>query len=272
MIEIYSIGYEYRHKPGFVIDRPNGLPYYNFLLFRSKAYIRFAEENIIIDPPAIVIIKRWQGQHWGGYADEIYVEDWICFICGDDNISDGENEIELMFKELNIPFNTLLYSDNIYTLSNIIKDLEHEYFKKNKYRDELLDLKIRTLFYELAENIYHDKKSLKTTNRHMKDFQDIRNNIYKLHGLDISVSELAKQINMSVSHFKLMYKKIFGVSPGRDIIKSRLEYACNLLRFENLSVANIAERCHYSGPEHFIRQFRQYMNCSPGEYRKSKNR
>jgi len=85
----------------------------------------------------------------------------------------------------------------------------------------LTPLLIRTLFYEVANDIYMEKNiAAKYIGHYSQELLKIRNKIYELHGPNISVAELAKQLNMSSSYFKKIYKHFFNISPGQDIIKS----------------------------------------------------
>ncbi|MCL2157866.1 MAG: helix-turn-helix transcriptional regulator [Oscillospiraceae bacterium] len=278
MIYIYSAGSGYKREPDYLLSRPNGAQYYCLSIFHSKAFIRLNGETTTIEPPEIIVFKRHQMRYYGGCADEIYQEDWLCFDCNDhsklnyvEEINPDENELGLLLKSLDIPFNTLVKLDNAcaHNIANIIKNIETELYRRNKYKAELMDLKIREIFYEWAESMHKKRNDDPSVSRYKNNFFEIRDKIYALHGPDSSIAELAKELNISPSYFKSIYKKLFGISPGQDIINSRIEYACNLLRTENLPVSAIAERCHYSNLEHFIRQFRQHMNCSPSEYKKS---
>jgi len=266
MIKIIDIGFDFTHADSdFCIDRKTGTPDYLFLLFRSRVKVFFDEEPVIADYPAVMIYAK-NHKHKYGYADEPMVNDFIHFDGGGTN--ENENEIEELLKILDIPANKLIFIDDFQIISNLIWDLEYEYRQPGMFKDHLLDAKIRVLLCKIA-CIYHQEKNIpQSVNHHRKKFTDIRNRIYQLHGPGISISELAGQLYMSASYFHRIYKILFNVSPGQDITQSRINYACILLRSETISVVKVSEMCHYSNVEHFIRQFKQYMKCTPGEYRK----
>jgi AraC-like DNA-binding protein len=117
-----------------------------------------------------------------------------------------------------------------------------------------------------AEN--YDKKTTLSFDRYREMFTDLRNQIFGEHGPSISIPALARQVSLSGSYFQVIYKSLFNTSIGQDMIRSRLEHACTLLRFSSLSISEISEKCHYLNVEHFIRQFKQHMNRTPREYRK----
>ena len=266
MIKIIDIGFDFTHDDSdFRIDRKTGTPDYLFLLFRSRVKVFFNESGknekpFIVEYPAVMIYPKGH-KHKYGYADEPLVNDFIHF--------DGDaNEIAELLKILNIPMNTLIFIDDFQIISNLIWDLEYEYRQPGMFKGHLLDAKIRVLLCKIACICHQEKNIPQSVNHHRKEFTNIRNRIYQLHGPDISIPELAGQLYMSSSYFHRIYKILFNASPGQDMIQSRINYACILLRSEIISVAKISEMCHYSSVEHFIRQFKQYMKCTPGEYRK----
>ena len=261
MLKIIDMGFGFTHiDSAFCIDRKYGTPDYLFLLFRSKVKVFFDEEPLVIDEPAVFIYPKGC-KHKYGYADEPLVNDFVHF--------DGDkNETEELLKTLDIPVHTLIFLDDFKTISNLIRDLEYEYRQPGAFKSQLLDAKIRVLLCKTACICHQEKNISQSVNHYRKEFTNIRNRIYQLYGSDISVSELAEQINMSTSYFHHIYKILFNASPGQDIIQSRINYACILLRSETVSIAGVAEMCRYSNTEHFIRQFKQYMKCTPGEYRK----
>lgn len=265
MIKIVNIGVGFNvihDDTAFCVER-YGIPDYLFLLFRSKVEIFIEKESFIVDSSAIIIYPEYIKYKYG-YAGEPLVHDWFHF---HSDFTDNKNETSELFKTLNIPMNTIIYIDEFQTISNSIRDLEYEYRQPGIFQNQLLDAKIRALFYKIA-CICHQEKNIPTSmNKYRKEFINIRNQIYRLHGIDISVSYFAEQVDMSESYFRHVYKILFNVAPGHDIIQSRLQYACNLLKYEKFSVASIAEKCKYSNTEHFSRQFKQYMKCSPCQYR-----
>jgi AraC family transcriptional regulator of arabinose operon len=268
MIKIVDIGFGFTHVDStFGIDRRHGTPDYLFLLFRSRVKVFFDEGSFIVEYPAVIIYPK-NHKHKYAYADEPLVNDFIHFDGDPVGGPNGINEIDELLKILDIPVNTLIFIDDFQIISNLIWDLESEYRQPGAFKDHLLDAKIKVLLCKIACICHQEKNIPQSVNHHRKEFTNIRNRIYQLHGPDLSVSELAGQLYMSTSYFHHVYKILFNASPGQDMIRSRINYACVLLRSENISVAKVAEMCHYSNVEHFIRQFKQYMKCTPGEYRR----
>ena len=82
-----------------------------------------------------------------------------------------------------------------------------------------------------------------------------------------SVDDICYNLNISKTYFHRLYREAFGVTCIQDVIRSRIDYACELLKNTDLSISRISEKCGYENDSYFMRQFRQYKYCTPSEYR-----
>ncbi|MBO4547171.1 MAG: helix-turn-helix transcriptional regulator, partial [Treponema sp.] len=83
----------------------------------------------------------------------------------------------------------------------------------------------------------------------------------------LSVPDLAKNANMSVSNFNRLFTKEVGMSPQNYLIDVRLNKSIKLLRRNDLSVSEIAEQCGFYSLSHFSAVFKKAHDMSPTEYR-----
>jgi AraC family transcriptional regulator len=86
----------------------------------------------------------------------------------------------------------------------------------------------------------------------------------------VSVEEVARQCNMSVSQFGRTFKKTTGQTPHRWLVQRRLERAKDLLLRSTLPLAEIALACGFSEQSHFTRTFTRLVGTSPGEWRRQR--
>lgn len=84
---------------------------------------------------------------------------------------------------------------------------------------------------------------------------------------NLSVDELAKLSNLSLSSFKREFKKTFDDSPQNYINTKRLEKAKTLLLNTNLPVGEIAFEIGFNDPQYFTRLFTKNIGLNPSEYR-----
>ena len=78
---------------------------------------------------------------------------------------------------------------------------------------------------------------------------------------------MAEAFYMTRSHFSVLYKNHFGVSPREDIQKMTMEMAASLLKESRMSVEEISKKCGYSSSENFIRSFKKIFGTTPLRYR-----
>lgn len=115
-------------------------------------------------------------------------------------------------------------------------------------------------------------KDLPAGDNHGEDYsavaravQHIQHNI----GTALRVTDLAAQSGLSVYQFEQRIQRVFQLTAGQLIRKTRMEAAMQRLRDTTDSIATIALDCGYSDQSAFTRQFRQAAGLSPSEYRRS---
>jgi AraC-like DNA-binding protein len=87
------------------------------------------------------------------------------------------------------------------------------------------------------------------------------------YGEVLRVKELAAQAKLSGYQFEQRIRKLFQITAGQLIQKTRMDAAIRRLRETNDPIATVALDCGYSDQSAFTRQFRQTVGLSPSEYR-----
>ena len=193
-------------------------------------------------------------------------------------ISNGNSLYEMdyimPFWEAGISFENKLERTNKYyelTVDLLIK-IEEEYNKRKlgyKMMVKALLLQfaaILTRYLNLKSNGLHSEK--------MKNYARLKPVFDYMDGnfnAEVRLSELAGIINMSVSNFSLIFKKIMGVSPIDYLIRMRIAKASRILLETDMKITNIAESCGFSSTSHFVQHFKKYTGLSPSAFRKNKN-
>ena len=83
----------------------------------------------------------------------------------------------------------------------------------------------------------------------------------------VSVEELAKKSNLSVSSFKREFAKLYDDTPANYIKNKRLEKAAELLLASNLRITEIAFDCGFNDLANFTKSFHDKYELSPSQYR-----
>jgi AraC family transcriptional regulator, L-rhamnose operon transcriptional activator RhaR len=87
---------------------------------------------------------------------------------------------------------------------------------------------------------------------------------------ELPVETLASEAGLSVSFFSRQFKAFLDTSPSEYARNFRIAKAAELLRRDNLSVAEIARELGYGDITLFSRQFRQVTGITPTGFRKNK--
>lgn len=83
----------------------------------------------------------------------------------------------------------------------------------------------------------------------------------------LRIDDLAEMAGLSTAQFERRTKKIFQLSAGQFIMKTRIDAAAQRLAEGAESIADIALHCGFCDQSALSRQFRQLTGLSPSQYR-----
>lgn len=86
---------------------------------------------------------------------------------------------------------------------------------------------------------------------------------------ELSLEELARSSNISLSHFHHLFKALTGDSPANYLRALRMERARQLLRTTELSVKEVMSRTGIKDRSHFEREFKKVYGITPAKYHKA---
>lgn len=259
LFELIAFGYQSSYPSLIDIDRPNGLPHYIFVYFRTPCIFQERNGNSNVNNHFVLLEPNVAHRYFSQSTP--HIDDWIHFGA----TMEGVNIIT----QLHIRLNSPVFLDNYSRCAGVLSQLQSLSYCNQEIKGTLASALITTLLCELStatsinlnENVNHN---------YYKAFHDLRTLIYQKPERGYTVKKLAEKSQLSVSRFQHIYKDIFRQTPGKDIALSRLERAKYLLESSNLSIAVIAENCGYTNEIHMIRHFRRYLNDTPTGYRKSR--
>jgi AraC-like DNA-binding protein/quercetin dioxygenase-like cupin family protein len=84
-----------------------------------------------------------------------------------------------------------------------------------------------------------------------------------------NLDELAGTANMSRRNFQRVFREAMGQTPMQYLIGIRIANACERLAHEGITVKEISSICGYAEVNYFVRQFRQQIGLTPGQYRET---
>lgn len=169
---------------------------------------------------------------------------------------------------MNLPINIPVPIFDDLIISNTLNSMKSEFSQKGKYYIEFMELSMRIIFISVCEMSVYEKKLSDIP--HYNRLKAIRKAIIAEPMKQWSVDDICYNLNISRTYFHRLYREAFGIMCIQDVIRNRINYACNLLKDTDLSVNEIAEKSGYDSDSYFMKQFRQCKNCTPSEYRRKK--
>lgn len=90
------------------------------------------------------------------------------------------------------------------------------------------------------------------------------------HNIDqrLALPRLVESFHISYERFRKIFRRQVGVAPGEYRIRSRINWARELLGDKNLRLQQIAQRLGYADTFTFSRQFKSRVGVSPTKFRR----
>ena len=257
-MKIINVGYNHCHDSDFYIDRPEGSGDNLLILLKTDAVFNIDGKDIKIPENSFFMYKKGRPQRYRCVYQSVFANDWVHF--------EFEGDEEKEFFNLGLDYETPVLVEDINFLSFCIKMMASENYSDNMNRHQSICYYMFLIFCKVGE--YAAKKAESRNDSYYEMLSTVRNKIYSRPYEHRTAESSAHEVRMSVSNFQHLYKKYFGVTLFQDIIRSRTEYACMLLKSTNLSAVEVAQKSGYNHYAHFVRQFKQTMGISPSEFRK----
>lgn len=154
------------------------------------------------------------------------------------------------------------------TISKFIDSLNFYFQSPELVNEDLLELKVKELILLLlqtknAESILQIVTDLVSPNTiNLKK-------VIELHlSENLTIDELARLCNLSVTSFKRQFSEIFKDSPINYINSRRIEKAKELLTISTLSIGEISYEVGVQDPQYFTRLFKNKVGETPTSYRR----
>jgi AraC-like DNA-binding protein len=115
-------------------------------------------------------------------------------------------------------------------------------------------------------------KDLQAPNEEGEDYSAVARAVQRIQTAfdePLKVHELAALAGFSVYQFEQRVRRIFHITAGQFIQKTRMDAALRRLRDTDTPIAEVAIACGYSDQSAFSRQFKQTTGFSPAQYRKA---
>ena len=170
-------------------------------------------------------------------------------------------DAEKILRRLNIPTNKAIKIGIEEEITSCFTRVFTEFMISDRY----FQMTTSSLLSEILA--YISRKSNTDTKFPLASINYIHNHYDK----NITLEELAALENVSISHFRKLFKKSVDISPQEYIIQQRINMACKLLAQSSMSNEEVSNKVGYNDPFYFSRIFKKKTGMSPKQYHKLHN-
>ena len=85
----------------------------------------------------------------------------------------------------------------------------------------------------------------------------------------ISLSSLAKDLDVSEEHLSRSFKSETGMTVTHYYLSKRIDLSCELLSHSNMPIRDIGEYLQFHSASYFITTFKKFKDMTPSQYRKT---
>lgn len=141
-------------------------------------------------------------------------------------------------------------------------DKYNEYSSTNYTPQEL-----KTLLNKRLPTLKRWKSRVTTHNIHLESINKVKVYIDKNLQKDITVEELSKEANLSVFHFRRIFKNITGENIGTYIQRIRLQQIAHILISTNYPINDVLQQTVYQTKFSLAKAFKKHFGISMSLYR-----
>lgn len=221
---------------------------YLFMFIKTPAALGSEGSETLVEPNTMILLDVNSPLYSHSYRGE-YIDDCMIF--------ESDEEIRL-------PVNKPVYIGSAVDVSAHMKLIYEAHVRGDEIACCLL---INAMFSQIAGII---AKAEFSGMPHADKLIPLRYDLYAHPGRDWNIKSMSELLYVSETYFQELYKNMFGISCGADIINARVKYAMSLLSETGKPITEIARLCGYNSPAHFARQFRSVSGSTPTEYRRKK--
>lgn len=171
----------------------------------------------------------------------------------------------LIEKSRSVKHSKIVAPNNV--IAKFIESLGFYFENPALVTEDILELKIKELILLLIQTKNVDSVLALISDLYAPRTAQLKKVIDTHLYTNLSVEELAKLSNLSLSSFKREFKKAYSDSPQSYINTKRLEKAQSLLLNTRLPISEIAFNIGFNDPQYFTRLFTKNIGVTPTEFR-----
>ena len=138
-----------------------------------------------------------------------------------------------------------------------------ERIKESYFKLKCLEL---LLFFSIAGESKDESISL--SKRQVEIVEKVKDDLVIDLESRITIDDLAERYAVSKTALKNCFKEVYGKPIYKWRKEYRLDCACRMIEEDDLTISEISKKVGYASPSKFSQAFKEYVGCTPSEYRK----
>ena len=159
--------------------------------------------------------------------------------------------------------------ENDLALSAFFQSMRTYFSGKEKPSEPLLRLKLKELILSVLTSGRNSDLAAYFRKVGESDSPSVPEIMEANYRYNLSLQEYAKLCHRSLSSFKREFQEQLRETPGKWLLRKRLDYSAALLRTSKMSVTEIAFDSGFEDVSHFSRVFKDRFSVPPVAYRES---
>lgn len=151
----------------------------------------------------------------------------------------------------------------------LITDIERLLACENQFPDQghLDAFKVNLLNLILLQLIQKPTKKVPTYTKHQMAIEQLIYQAKQQPSFSLNVDQMAKQVNLSASHFRAIFQGDYNESPLAYFQRLKMQHACRLLTNTQAPIKSISLDLGYDEVSYFYRHFKKHMGVTPRTFR-----
>ena len=258
-IEVVECGVHYRHRPGFKVDRPQGIENFVFVLVHTPVRIcQCGKESV--EPAGSCFLFAPHVGYWYSDTGGEFDNTWF---------HARGTGVKKLIHHLKLPLNRVLRPARTHYVVPLVQEMRTELASPDTgLAGPLAALAVERLFYLLSRNLQTPEALplSRSMTKRLEQMEQIRLEMMTHAEQPWSVAAMAVRAHLSPSRFTTVYRRCFHVSPMEDVIRARLEKAASLLSTHHEPIRSVAQLCGFSDAFYFSRIFTRRFGYPPSHH------
>jgi AraC-like DNA-binding protein len=165
------------------------------------------------------------------------------------------------------PIPSLVRVENDIALTAFFQSMRAYFSAGEKPSEPLLQLKVKELIVSILTGRSNRSLAAYFQSIARCEAPSVREIMEANFRFNLSLEEFAKLCHRSLSTFKRDFRNHFNESPGKWLLRRRLDYAAKLLQRKRTQITEVVFESGFEDVSHFSRVFKARFNVSPSAYR-----